>query len=567
MRVILKAAGKEMCPPPLPDTLPGTTIKALSKDELDALVELRKKAAELPAIEDVNDFMAEPLEKPKMLVDGILHQGSKLSLGGGSKSFKTWMLLDLALSVATGSSWLGFATTKARVLFCNREIQREFMQERIKAIERAKVIRREPGCLDLWNLRGCAAPYNVIIPLILERIKNQNYGLIVLDPIYKLYGDTDENSAGDVAALMNAIETLAVKSKAAVVFGAHFSKGNQAGKDSIDRVSGSGVYGRDPDSLISVTKHEEENAFVVDTNLRNLAPVCPFVIRWEFPLMQRDETLNPLKLKSNLSKTAQYTVDDLLRVLVVESRTKKDLRTAVMQETEMSATTFHNLFQRLEETGDNASRWILRLPDRLAAHCVQAQHDFIAFLPAEGVEFPPNKHGRGVTFTDKHRPLFAVKDLLAVAVQNPVTITDLKKAVKKGTGMDRSTFINLLQEFKCTSGNGQERGHRKIDLLHPGSSENHLNMQVGHPPPNTRRQPQTLIRQRSRIMDHWTYFTRHQQIRPDSLKVVWPMIVWFGRREEKAKLAEPKPCRTSKERNELRRADSITARWYSSGVR
>jgi hypothetical protein len=61
----------------------------------------------------------------------------------GSKSFKTWILLDLALSVACGVPWLGFNTTKAKVLYCNFEIQSEFMQDRVKAIEKAKDIKYE----------------------------------------------------------------------------------------------------------------------------------------------------------------------------------------------------------------------------------------------------------------------------------------------------------------------------------------------------------------------------------------------------------------------------------------
>jgi regulatory protein RepA len=133
--------------------------------------------------------------------------------------------------------------------------------------------------MDIWNLRGHAAPYDVIIPMVLERIKEKHYGLFVLDPIYELYGDTDENAAGDVAALMNALERLAVRSKAAVVFGAHFSKGNQANKQSIDKVSGSGVYGRDPDSILNFSRHEEDGALVVEADLRNLKPLEKFVVR------------------------------------------------------------------------------------------------------------------------------------------------------------------------------------------------------------------------------------------------------------------------------------------------
>src|SRR4029077_12679540 len=150
--------------------------------------------------------------------------------------------------------------------------------------------------IELWNLRGHFASHHILIPQIIERVKDRDYALIILDPIYKLYGETDENKAGDVARLMNALEKLAVDTGAAVAFGAHYSKGNQSSKESIDRISGSGVFARDPDTIISFTTHEEAGCFVVEPILRNLPPIDPFVVRWQFPLMQRDESLDPTKL-------------------------------------------------------------------------------------------------------------------------------------------------------------------------------------------------------------------------------------------------------------------------------
>ena len=79
---------------------------------------------------------------------------------------------------------------------------------------------------------------------IIAKFKDGGYSLIVFDPIYKGLGDRDENKAGDIASLLNEIESLAVETGAAVAFGHHFSKGNQANKDSIDRIGGSGVFAR-----------------------------------------------------------------------------------------------------------------------------------------------------------------------------------------------------------------------------------------------------------------------------------------------------------------------------------
>ena len=56
----------------------------------------------MPDMIDAATFLTQSFTKPDELIHGILHRGSKLVLGGGSKSFKTWNLLDLALCVSHG---------------------------------------------------------------------------------------------------------------------------------------------------------------------------------------------------------------------------------------------------------------------------------------------------------------------------------------------------------------------------------------------------------------------------------------------------------------------------------
>jgi hypothetical protein len=52
-------------------------------------------------------------------------------------------------------------------------------------------------------------------------------------------------------------EQIAMGADAALVYADHFSKGNQAKKAAIDRISGSGVTARDPDVIATVSEHEE----------------------------------------------------------------------------------------------------------------------------------------------------------------------------------------------------------------------------------------------------------------------------------------------------------------------
>ncbi len=191
---------------------------------------------ELSAIRSAKSLMEKISVLPDVIVDGMLHMGSKMVLGGGSKSFKTWCLMDLALSVSCGLEWWGMKTHKGRVLYMNFEIQEGFFIQRLDSIANAKGMSIEAlDGLDLWNLRGHCADLSTLMNSLLEKITKDSYSLIVVDPIYKGLGSRDENKAGDINTLLNEIEKMAVQTGAAVVFGAHFSKGNQAAKESIDK--------------------------------------------------------------------------------------------------------------------------------------------------------------------------------------------------------------------------------------------------------------------------------------------------------------------------------------------
>ncbi|MBX7210177.1 MAG: helicase RepA family protein [Verrucomicrobiaceae bacterium] len=250
----------------------------------------------LPKIIPGSEFMATPKAEPPQLIAGVLHQGSKMILGGASKSRKSWSMIDMMLSVSTGKPWWGFPTKQGRVLYINFELPDFAFQHRLNAIAAAKGI-ADHSMFDLWNLRGYATDFSVLIPKILARIKESRYALIILDPIYKGLGKRDENKAGDIATLCNEIEQLAVQSGAAVVFGAHYSKGNQAGKDAIDRIGGSGVFARDPDVILTMTPHEQKDAYVVDLTLRALPQVDPFVVRWQGVRFEKDAAADASKVK------------------------------------------------------------------------------------------------------------------------------------------------------------------------------------------------------------------------------------------------------------------------------
>ena len=325
-----------------------TDPEQLFADAGNVLHQFQTTGDALPEILQASALLAADIPIPPEIVAGVLHQGSKLIVGGCSKSYKTWILMDLATAVATGTPWLGFTTTPGKVLYVNLEIQAGFFRARLRRLvhEKSLELTEQP---EIWNLRGCPTDYRILLPKIASRIRDEGYAMIVIDPTYKLLGIADENSATDVTALLNAIEKVAVDTGAAVVLAGHFAKGNPAAKESIDRISGSGVFARDPDSLVTFTRHEEEGAFTIEMTLRNLAPVAPFVARWDWPLFRRADGLDPNRLKQVGGRPVSHTAETLLELLGNDRLSTAEWKRLAADEYGVTRSRFYPLLKALVE--------------------------------------------------------------------------------------------------------------------------------------------------------------------------------------------------------------------------
>ena len=270
-------------PPPPPSTIPSGP----------------PQGREWPDPQPMDEWLkpGEVLILPPELIDGVLHRGCKMILGGGSKSFKTWTLLDLGLAVATGTPWLGRETVKGKVLYIDLELLPVFFKQRAYSVAKAKGL-TPPSSFIGWNMRGVSYDPRAILSDLESRYADDPPDLVIIDPIYKLAGGMDENAAGEVTNLMLDIESIATRLGGAVAFAHHFAKGDMTSRDPIDRCSGSGALMRDPDSIVSMTRHEHEFALTVDTALRNHPPLAPFVIQFdvESKVMKLRPDLKPDKL-------------------------------------------------------------------------------------------------------------------------------------------------------------------------------------------------------------------------------------------------------------------------------
>ncbi|MCD8132420.1 MAG: AAA family ATPase [Clostridiales bacterium] len=268
------------------DPIPEEAISSGEEDDL-----------ELPPIECLANYKGRIPELPKPLIYGVLRDSHKLLIAGPSKAGKSFLLHELAIAVAEGKDWLGFRCRKSRVLYINLEIDKISCVHRFFNIYEALNYEAEHiQDIDFWNLRGQAKPLDELVPIIIKRIKAKNYGLVIIDPIYKVLTG-DENSASDMSYFGNQIDKICNTVGCAVVYCHHHSKGAQGSKKAVDRASGSGVFSRDADAILDIIKLADPDetdkgpsAWRLEGSLREFAGFKPVNFFFDYPVHFLDTT-------------------------------------------------------------------------------------------------------------------------------------------------------------------------------------------------------------------------------------------------------------------------------------
>ena len=234
----------------------------------------------LVSIDEINGANLPPLN-PEVIGE-TLRLKDVMMISGSSKSGKSFLLIELALAVASGGTWLGRQCTQGEVLYLNLEINDAVFSHRLENARDAMGITMEEvqENLFLLNLRGVGADMDKAREAVIHYSRQHNFSLIILDPLYKLLGGRNENDAGDVGSLFDQFDQIAEASGAAVCFVHHHSKGGQATKSSMDRASGSGVFARAPDVILDCLELEVSPDITETLEFDGI----PFGIQYEWTL-------------------------------------------------------------------------------------------------------------------------------------------------------------------------------------------------------------------------------------------------------------------------------------------
>jgi len=193
-------------------------------------------------------------------------------IGGAAKSYKTWLALDLAVSLASQTPCLGRFRIPARrrVLVYAAEDSLPDIRTRLTSICTPRGI-----CLNELDL-GLITVHQMFLNRSHDLIRLQKTiamhqpALLILDPFVRLHTAIDENSAAEVSAILGKLRSMQREFQLAVAL-VHHARKNRAGLRPGQALRGS----TDFHAWTDVTLYMQRQTHHIDLTIEHRAAPSP----------------------------------------------------------------------------------------------------------------------------------------------------------------------------------------------------------------------------------------------------------------------------------------------------
>ena len=270
VRSMVSDYNERYCDPALPDeeldTIvrsvcgryePGASVAATLRNAWDDFNDLGewkesapKKIEQLEA-ESMCSLGSRYIEPPKFIIPGMIPYGITI-LASPPKFGKSWMCLDMAISVATGTPFMGLETNKDGVIYLALEDGDYRLQERGKKVANGREL--PENLLLVKHAPNLADGLLQQISNLLDKCQT-DIGMIIIDTLQKVRGlaGKTEGVYGYDYRELGQLHQFALDKNLAVVLVHHLNKGGDD-SDFVSRLNGStGVSGA-ADSIITLTR-------------------------------------------------------------------------------------------------------------------------------------------------------------------------------------------------------------------------------------------------------------------------------------------------------------------------
>ena len=271
------------------------------------------------------DFMGMDLSKQSWLVEDIWMESSHGLISGEPKAYKSWLAAELAVSVASGKPFLGKFTVHKRgpVLMVEEENAPWIVQDRLRKIVNARGLLK--GTVDSTGISfPPSLPVKILAhaglnlredeskELLETEIINTRPILLILDSLYLVLGDINENQANEIRPVLQWLLRIRYKYNVAIAVVHHWNK-NGASERGGQRMLGSTIIHGWVESAMHV-RLRDQNEVSVEREFRAYGRP---------PLTVKFDMGDPGNLKYSTTVTdGVATTDDVIGVLATSNGMK-----------------------------------------------------------------------------------------------------------------------------------------------------------------------------------------------------------------------------------------------------
>lgn len=139
----------------------------------------------------LSDLISEEYPENRWIIEQLVPEEGIVILSGASGSFKTWLIMDMALAVAEGRDFLGmFKTEQSKVLIIDEENGKRLYNERFKKITTLTEAPIYLSSMGKFMVNGDD------VKSVVEFCKRERIRLVIIDSMARV-NTGDENSSKD----------------------------------------------------------------------------------------------------------------------------------------------------------------------------------------------------------------------------------------------------------------------------------------------------------------------------------------------------------------------------------
>jgi RecA-family ATPase len=216
-------------------------------------------------------------DEQRWLIEALWMHSAVGVIGGTPKSLKTWLGLEMAVSVASGTACLDQFTVQAPgpALIYLAEDRLCTVRERLEALCVHRGLSLETLDLHVITVPVLRLDTRIDVSRLDATLRSYHPRLLLLDPFVRLH-KSDENSAQDIAMILAALRELQRRHDVAIVV-VHHTRKNQRANQHGQTLRGSGDFHAWSDSALYLTHRKQ--ALQLTAEHRSASAPRPWYLR------------------------------------------------------------------------------------------------------------------------------------------------------------------------------------------------------------------------------------------------------------------------------------------------